>query len=110
MRTFANINGIEIIYSDIFREDDTDHVEIKCINFSNKTYKTETATCILPEFDWKETNNFDEETIEYLTNVLKHCQKEIFDDAKNHAGPVYKEYSSNDNLEQDRSFLSDEER
>lgn len=85
MRIFGNINGIDILYSDIFTKEDNECVKVSVVSY-NPNGKKRSAVCILPELAWSEINNFDEITIKYLENIIVYYKELIAKEAREKKG------------------------
>ena len=82
MRFFANINGYNILYSDV----DNDIVDVKVIKKEQNNFKY--IVFSIPNMEILEEDNIDEASKKYLYNIINNCKDRIFQDSVEHVGRV----------------------
>jgi len=93
MRAFVNINGIDLFYSDIVIENNVETLEVKASFVNPSTKSIKSASFKLPGSIVTENNGFDEKTIKYLIDIIKHSEGAIFEDSKTLRGRSVSEKS-----------------
>ena len=88
MRFFANINGYNILYSDV----DNDIVNVKVVKKEQNNFKY--IVFSIPNMEILEENNIDELTKQYLYKIVNNCKERIFEDAVNHIGHIIENIQS----------------
>lgn len=79
MRLFVNINGIDLFYE---KQENSKTIEVKAVQYNQKTKKYNIAICEIPEFLWKENEGFEQTTLDYLEHIILHAKEKIIEDAQ----------------------------
>ncbi len=90
MRIFGNINGIDILYSDLHNDGDKEYTDIVVVGYSLYG-KKRSARCTLPFEKWEDVTNFEDATLEYLKGIITYHEARILEESKLQRGREYKE-------------------